>query len=187
MPGVNGGQPGDLLLKVTVGTRPGFERKGADVYSTVYVPFATAALGGEAMVQTIHGPVICKIKEGTQSGDQDSSKRQGDCFHERSFKEGRPLCNCGDPGSGCFKPAGERKIKRISGCSAPGRAEKPWCSLIAPWLWSSARRNAAVMQGLDWDALTFGRQKGDNSRKCLTREERKHKIKSIRYRMEENG
>ena len=68
MPGVNGGQPGDLLLKVTVGTRPGFERKGADVYSTVYVPFATAALGGEAMVQTIHGPVICKIKEGTQSG-----------------------------------------------------------------------------------------------------------------------
>lgn len=35
MPGTGGGEPGDLLLKVTVGTRPGYERKGSDVYTTI--------------------------------------------------------------------------------------------------------------------------------------------------------
>ena len=69
-PGAGGGQAGDLLLKVTVGERPGFQRKGMDLYTTVRVPFATAALGGEATVQTIYGNVLCKIKEGTQSGSK---------------------------------------------------------------------------------------------------------------------
>lgn len=70
MPGASGAPAGDLLLKVTVGSRPGFERKGMDVYSTAAVPFATAVLGGEVMVQTIHGAVMCKIKAGTQSGSK---------------------------------------------------------------------------------------------------------------------
>ena len=70
MPGASGALAGDLLLKVTVGSRPGFERKGMDVYSTAAVPFATAVLGGEVMVQTIHGAVMCKIKAGTQSGSK---------------------------------------------------------------------------------------------------------------------
>ena len=69
-PGAGGGQAGDLLLKVTVGERPGFQRKGMDLYTTVRVPFTTAALGGEATVQTIYGNVLCKIKEGTQSGSK---------------------------------------------------------------------------------------------------------------------
>lgn len=68
MPGTGGGEPGDLLLKVQVGTKPGFERKGMDVYSTISVPFAAAVLGGEVMVQTIHGAVMCRIKPGTQPG-----------------------------------------------------------------------------------------------------------------------
>lgn len=68
MPGVGTGQPGDLILKVMVGERPGFERKGMDIYSTVCVPFTTAVFGGEITVPTIYGNVICKIKEGTQSG-----------------------------------------------------------------------------------------------------------------------
>lgn len=68
MPGTGGGQPGDLILKVIVGEKPGFERKGMDVYSTVYVPFTTAVFGGEVTVPTIYGNVVCKIKEGTQSG-----------------------------------------------------------------------------------------------------------------------
>ena len=32
MPGYGGGKPGDLLLKVNTGSKPGFERKGMDVY-----------------------------------------------------------------------------------------------------------------------------------------------------------
>ena len=63
-----GGAPGDLLLEVQVGEKPGFERKGMDVYTTVTVPFATAVLGGEAVVPTLYGNVVCKIREGTQSG-----------------------------------------------------------------------------------------------------------------------
>lgn len=67
-PGVNGGTPGSLLLEVIVGRKAGFERKGQDVYTTVDIPFVTAALGGEAIVPTLYGNVSCKIKEGTQSG-----------------------------------------------------------------------------------------------------------------------
>ena len=68
MPGSGGGEPGDLLLEVHVGSKPGFERKGMDVYTTANIPFTTAVLGGEAMVQTLNGRVLCKIAPGTQSG-----------------------------------------------------------------------------------------------------------------------
>lgn len=64
------GQAGDLLLKVKIAEKPGFERKGMDVYTTVNVPFSTAVLGGEAKVHTLYGDVICKIREGTQSGSK---------------------------------------------------------------------------------------------------------------------
>lgn len=70
MPGRNGGAAGDLLLKVTVHDKPGFRRDGQDVHTTVRIPFATATLGGEAKIATIHGDVVCKIKAGTQSGSQ---------------------------------------------------------------------------------------------------------------------
>ena len=52
-PGINGGKAGDLLLKVKVASKPGYERKGMDVYTTVRVPFATAVLGGEAKVEAL--------------------------------------------------------------------------------------------------------------------------------------
>ena len=68
--GVNGGDPGDLLLKVTVAGKPGYERKGPDVYTTVRIPYTTAVFGGEAVVNTLYGNVICKIREGTQSGSK---------------------------------------------------------------------------------------------------------------------
>ena len=68
MPGVNGGKAGDLLLKVHVAVRPGFERKGKDVYAPVRIPFTTAVLGGKVEVQTLRGKVKCNIKPGTQSG-----------------------------------------------------------------------------------------------------------------------
>lgn len=68
MPGADGGKAGDLLLKVHVAARPGFERKGMDVYAPVRVPFTTAVLGGKVEVQTLRGKVKCNIKPGTQSG-----------------------------------------------------------------------------------------------------------------------
>lgn len=68
MEGSGGGRPGDLLLKVTVGKRAGFERKEMDVYTMARIPFTTAVLGGEAVVPTLYGNVMCKIQPGTQSG-----------------------------------------------------------------------------------------------------------------------
>ena len=70
MPGTGGGEAGDLLLKVTVAPKPGYERKGMDVYTTVSVPYTTAVFGGETLVHTLYGDVMCKIKEGTQSGSK---------------------------------------------------------------------------------------------------------------------
>lgn len=68
MPGSGGGNAGDLILKVNVGSKPGFERRGMDVYTTINIPFTDAVFGGEAVVQTLYGKVLCKIAEGTQSG-----------------------------------------------------------------------------------------------------------------------
>lgn len=45
MPGSAGGYDGDLLLKVQVGTKAGFERKEMDVYTKAMIPFTTAVLG----------------------------------------------------------------------------------------------------------------------------------------------
>lgn len=76
-PGRGGGTAGDLLLKVHVCDKPGFTRKGRDVYTTVSVPFTTAVFGGEVLIQTIHGTVVCKIKPGTQSGTKIRLKGKG--------------------------------------------------------------------------------------------------------------
>ena len=69
-PGMNGGEAGDLLLKIHVDEKPGYERKGMDVYTTISVPFTTAVFGGEAIVNTLKGSVKCKIPAGIQSGSK---------------------------------------------------------------------------------------------------------------------
>ncbi len=67
-PGYGGGAPGDLLLKVHVEPKAGWERKGADIYTTAEIPFITAVLGGEEKFSTLYGDVMCHIPAGTQSG-----------------------------------------------------------------------------------------------------------------------
>lgn len=49
MPGSGGGKPGDLLLKVKVADKAGYERRGMDIYTTAFIPFTTAVFGGEAI------------------------------------------------------------------------------------------------------------------------------------------
>ncbi len=68
MPGVAGGQPGDLYLKVEVLPHPTFERRGDDLYVKVPVDLYTAVLGGEVRVPTLTGQVMLKIPPGTQNG-----------------------------------------------------------------------------------------------------------------------
>ena len=88
MPGINGGKSGNLLLKVKVRKKPGFERKGMDVYTTVRVPFTTAVLGGEAIVPTLTGKVMCKINPGTQSGTKIRLKGKGIVAMKDSGRKG---------------------------------------------------------------------------------------------------
>lgn len=76
-PGTGGGQPGSLLMKIHVKSRPGYERKGMDVYTTVKIPFETAVLGGEAAIDTLYGRVMCRIRPGTQSGTKIRLKGKG--------------------------------------------------------------------------------------------------------------
>ena len=75
--GMNGAPAGDLLICIHVAEKPGFTRKGADVYTTANIPFTTAVLGGEAIIQTLNGRVSCRIKPGTQSGSKIRLKGKG--------------------------------------------------------------------------------------------------------------
>ena len=64
------GNAGDLFLNINVEKKPGFDRKGLDIYTTINIPYTTAVLGGEAIVHTVTGDVSCKINEGIQSGSK---------------------------------------------------------------------------------------------------------------------
>lgn len=66
-PGRNGGPRGDLLVEVIVSRHPIFQRQDMNIYSTVPMSFAVAALGGEIMIDTVDGKVIYDVKPGTQT------------------------------------------------------------------------------------------------------------------------
>ena len=66
-PGINGGPRGDVLVEIIVDRHPIFQREDYNIYSTVPMSFAVAALGGEIMIDTVDGQVIYDVKPGTQT------------------------------------------------------------------------------------------------------------------------
>ncbi len=76
-PGTNGGPRGDLLVEVIVGRHPIFQRQDTNIYSTVPLSFAVAALGGEVMIDTVDGKVIYDVKPGTQTDTKVRLKGKG--------------------------------------------------------------------------------------------------------------
>lgn len=76
-PGMGKAEDGDLFLRVKVGKKSGYERKGQDIYTKINVPYTTAVLGGDVRVHTLYGDVECRIKEGTQSGTKIRLKGKG--------------------------------------------------------------------------------------------------------------
>ena len=60
-----------------VASKPGYERKGMDVYTTVRVPFTTAVLGGEAKVETLHGNVLCQRSDTGNSVPNEKIRSRG--------------------------------------------------------------------------------------------------------------
>jgi len=67
-PGTNGGPPGDLYVILAVREHPFFERRNADLYCTIPISVAQAALGAEISVPGLNGEEKVKIPEGTQTG-----------------------------------------------------------------------------------------------------------------------
>ncbi len=67
-PGPNGGPAGDLYVVLEVKEHNFFERRGADLYCTIPISFAQAALGTEVLVPGLNAEEKLKIPEGTQSG-----------------------------------------------------------------------------------------------------------------------
>ncbi len=76
-PGTNGGPRGDVLVEVIVGRHPIFQRQEFNIYSTVPVSFAVAALGGEIYIDTVDGKVIYDVKAGTQTDTKVRLKGKG--------------------------------------------------------------------------------------------------------------
>jgi molecular chaperone DnaJ len=66
-PGRNGGPRGDLLVEVIVADHPIFQRQDYDIFSTVPMSYAIAALGGTVAIDTVDGKVLYDVKAGTQT------------------------------------------------------------------------------------------------------------------------
>ena len=69
-PGVNGGPPGDLRVKVSVKPHPTLRRDGKNLIADLEVPYTAAILGGKARIETPDGPVGLNIPPGAQAGQK---------------------------------------------------------------------------------------------------------------------
>jgi molecular chaperone DnaJ len=66
--GSRGGPPGDLYVVLHVEPHEIFQRDGTDLFCSVPISFAKAALGGEVKVPTLEGSAVLKVPAGTPSG-----------------------------------------------------------------------------------------------------------------------
>jgi molecular chaperone DnaJ len=75
--GLSGGQSGDLFVVIHVAEHETFERQGANLYASVPISFAQAALGAEIDVKTLDAEEKLKIPAGTQTGTVFRLKNHG--------------------------------------------------------------------------------------------------------------
>ena len=66
--GARGGPAGDLYVVLHVEPHEIFQREGTDLYCSVPISFAKAALGGEVKVPTLEGSAVLRVPAGTPSG-----------------------------------------------------------------------------------------------------------------------
>jgi molecular chaperone DnaJ len=76
-PGTQGGQAGDLYVRVHVTPHPLFGRRGDDLTVDLPISYPEAALGANVEVPTLNGPVKLKIPAGTPSGKTFRVKGRG--------------------------------------------------------------------------------------------------------------
>ena len=75
--GFNGGPAGDLYVVIKVKEHPIFERQGDDLFCTVPVNVAQAALGTQISLLTFDGLETVKVPEGVQAGSRIRLKNLG--------------------------------------------------------------------------------------------------------------
>jgi molecular chaperone DnaJ len=75
--GAYGGPAGDLYVVIHVAEHEQFERQGNNLYASVPVTFAQAALGAEISVKTLKDDQSLKIPAGTQTGTVFRVRGQG--------------------------------------------------------------------------------------------------------------
>ncbi len=75
--GFYGGPHGDLYVDIIVEPHNIFKRSNNDIFVTVPISFAQAALGCEIDVPTVDGKATIKIPSGTQNGTQFTLKGRG--------------------------------------------------------------------------------------------------------------
>ncbi len=66
--GAGGREPGDLFLRVRLHPHPAFKVSGSDLETALDVPPSVAALGGEAVVSALDGPIRIRIPAATRAG-----------------------------------------------------------------------------------------------------------------------
>ncbi len=66
--GTQGGPSGDLYVVIHLAEHERFERQGSNLYASLPVTFAQAALGSDVFVGTIDGEEKVKVPAGTQTG-----------------------------------------------------------------------------------------------------------------------
>lgn len=77
VPGLNGGPPGDLLLRCSIAPHPYFTRSGADIYVEVPVSISEAALGAKIEVPAVDGRSTVTLPPGTAGGAKLRLKGRG--------------------------------------------------------------------------------------------------------------
>lgn len=75
--GAQGGLAGDLYVVIAVREHERFERQGSNLYATVPISFAQAALGAEVTVETLDENQQLRVPAGTQTGTIFRLKNQG--------------------------------------------------------------------------------------------------------------
>ena len=75
--GSNGGPNGDIYLEFNVKKHPIFERDGGDIYLSLPITMAEAALGCKKKVPTLYGNITLTIPAGSESGDKHRLRGKG--------------------------------------------------------------------------------------------------------------
>jgi molecular chaperone DnaJ len=68
--GRGNGQSGDLYIVLSIRAHDFFHREGQNLHCVIPISFPQAALGAEIEIESVDGPVMLKVPEGTQSGKE---------------------------------------------------------------------------------------------------------------------